>query len=114
MRANLETAQSRITELEKQLAQNQTPASPSQPENTAASDETSEKLESLTRDNASLQASLRDARNELSAYKRDFRSEVDAAKKEVTNSNQALRREAADAVRQMQQSKKRADNNHKL
>ena len=115
LQADLDAANTRITELEKQITQAKSDTKPDAPTDAVQSTpEDAERLESLNRENASLQASLKDVRGELAAFKRDYRTELDAAKKEVADSNRALRKDLSDAQRQMQQSKKRADNNHKL
>ena len=115
LQASLQTANARIAELEKQINQNtDAPKADAPVQESQASSDDSEKVDTLTRENASLQASLKDVRGELAAFKRDYRSELDAAKKDVADSNRALRKEVTVAQRQMNQSKKRADNNHKL
>ena len=72
------------------------------------------RISELERENVSLSSSLKDVRGELASFKRDFRNQLDAAKQEVAESNRGLRRDVSRAVRQAEQSKKRADNNHKI
>ena len=112
LNTDLQAAKTRISELEKQLDETKD-APKSQPESTS-SDADSPKLAALEKENASLTASLKDVRAELAAFKRDFKTEVDNAKKEVAQSNQSLKKDLNAAKRQMQQSRKRADNNHQL
>ena len=50
----------------------------------------------------------------MAGFKRDFKEQLSAAKAEVADSNRDIRKELETAQRQMQQSKKRADNNHKI
>ena len=119
LRDAVESANARIAELEKQLQAARTETKENttetaEPQSAASENTDSEKIATLTRENESLKATLKDVRGELASFKRDFKNELDNAKKEVADSNRALRKEAADAQRQMQQSKKRADNNHKL
>lgn len=71
-------------------------------------------LESLERENARLTANLRETRGDLSDLKRDFQAQLSEAKKEFADAQRSMRKEEQVLVRQMQQSKKRADNNHKV
>ena len=115
LQSSLQVANARITELEKQISQNSdTPKADAPAQESPKTPDNADNIDELTRENASLQASLKDVRGELAAFKRDYRTELDAAKKEVADSNRALRKEVLVAQRQMNQSKKRADNNHKL
>lgn len=115
LQSSLQAANARITELEKQISQNSdTPKADAPAQESPKTPDNADNIDELTRENASLQASLKDVRGELAAFKRDYRTELDAAKKEVADSNRALRKEVLVAQRQMNQSKKRADNNHKL
>ena len=115
LQSSLQAANARITELEKQISQNSdTPKADAPAQESPKTPDNADNIDELTRENASLQASLKDVRGELAAFKRDYRTELDAAKKEVADSNRALRKEDLVAQRQMNQSKKRADNNHKL
>ena len=112
--SSLESAKSQIAVLEKLISEASDNAV-KQTENTSdASVDENKKNERLERENASLKVELKDVRGELDAFKRDFKAQVDEAKKAVADSNRALKNDVAKAERLMQQSKKRADNNHKI
>ena len=110
--SELQAAKKQLADLEKQIADNkaETPA----PQPASSNPEDAQKIESLEKENASLNASVKDLCAELATFKRDFKNEVDNAKKEVADSNRDLKKSLVIAQRQIQQSKKRADNNHQL
>lgn len=114
----LNEAKARIGALEKQLAESKENAIVKKSEAGEKSSERAEddvkRIAALERENASLQASLKDVRGELLTFKRDFKSELDVAKKEVAESNKGIKKDLNAANRQMAQAKKRADNNHRV
>ncbi|GEM_PF-2097740 len=112
--ASLESAKSKIAVLEKLISEaSDNVSKPASDEAKEPTDE-NKKTEKLERENAALKVELKDVRGELDAFKRDFKTQVDEAKKAVADSNRALKNDVAKAERIMQQSKKRADNNHKI
>ena len=112
LNTELQSAKSRIAELEAQLKDaSESPVTQPQSE---SSDDDKKKIAGLEKENSSLNASLKDVRAELASFKRDFKTEVDNAKKEVAQSNNKLKKDLATAQKQLQQSKKRADNNHHI
>lgn len=112
--ASLESAKSQIAVLEKLISEASDNTAKQADNAVDAPADDNKKNEKLERENAALKVELKDVRGELDAFKRDFKAQVDEAKKAVADSNRALKNDVAKAERIMQQSKKRADNNHKI
>ena len=114
-RFELTKANEKIAALEKKIAENANAAKSSEEaksaDKTAATDDETERL---TRENATLSASLKDVRAELASFKKDYRDQLGVAKKELALETKPIRDENAQLKRQLQQSKTRADNNHKI
>lgn len=77
-------------------------------------DPSSETEERLRKDIDRINEKWRATREELDGYKRNFRAEIEAAKQEYAEANKAVRKDLGHARRLAAQSKKRADNNHRI
>lgn len=112
LEAELKIAKDQVKALEQRAADisaGETPA-----EKIEASAEDKETIAVLQKENASLQAMLKDVRGELTSYKRDFKARLDEAKKALYEANKPIKKEMARAEKLSEQAKKRASNNHKI
>ncbi len=112
--ASLDSANARISDLEKKLAEQSEKETPAAAPEPVSSEKDIARIADLEREKASLAASLKEVRAELGVFKRDFRAEVDSAKKEALESTRAMRKDLSSAQRQLDQARKRADSNHKV
>ncbi len=112
LEAELRIAKDQVKALEQRAADISAGAAPA--EKTEASVEDKETIAVLQKENASLQATLKDVRGELASYKRDFKARLDEAKKALYEANQPIKKEMARAGKLSEQAKKRASNNHKI
>ncbi len=113
--ASLESANARIADLEKKVAEmNENAAAPAPAAEAVSSEKDLARIAELEREKASLAASLKDVRAELGVFKRDYRAELDGAKKEAQETARAIRKDLASLQRQLDQARKRADSNHKV
>ncbi len=114
-KVELNKANARITDLEKKLSEaiKSAHSSVDDAKKVETPDQCAD-VERLQKENASLTASLKDVRVELSEFKKGYREQLDEAKKEIALEVKSIRDESAQVKRQLQQSKTRADNNHKI
>ena len=81
---------------------------------TSASPDSSARIEELEREKKAVEQTLQEVRSELAVFKKGYRDKLDEAKKEVALDAKSFKDEIEQLKRQLQQSKTRADNNHRI
>ncbi|MFA5624359.1 MAG: hypothetical protein WC966_04815 [Bradymonadales bacterium] len=113
LQRELDAAQTRLRLLEREAAQRS--ADDVRPKDAQAEAEQNGELENKLRSDIDhIHEKWRATREELDSLKKSFRDDVQSAKQEFIEANKAVRRELGQAKRLLAQSKKRADNNHRI
>lgn len=114
-RLEAELLRAKYAELEKRIREERDIPKAKPEEDSEQDHEAKQKqIDALERENARLTANLRDVRADLTDFKRDFHGQLSEAKKNFSDAQRSMRKDEQLLDRQMQQSKKRADNNHKV
>ena len=109
----LERANARIADLEKEKTRtNQDKAEDA--EKAVAQAENDKRVEQLERDKSALEQQMKAVKSDLSECKQEYRDKLEDAKKEWSRETKSLKEDQEKRKRQLQQSKTRADNNHRI
>lgn len=106
-------ATARIAELEKARG-NETVSKQNEADVASSSNGDMERVEALERDKKAVEQTLQEVRNELAEFKKGYREKLEEAKKESSTEVKSFKDEIEQLKRQLQQSKTRADNNHRI